>query len=994
LRDLDFTTSTSYRGELGDVAKEWTTDVDGDGRYGWHGLSEFAATLDGNGHSIANMTQKKVSRVGLIYSTTSSAVEIKGLGLIDIDIDASADASKHAGGLISNLGGATTVSSSYVTGTINLSGNNAVVGGLIAMTGESGQATEIDRCHADVVITGNGNAVGGLVGILNNKSRIRHSQAHGRVMGDSDRVGALVGLMHGTVENSYATAQVTGGDKTGGLVGEGSATATIRNSYARGNATGADAVGGLVGLMSGTVEDSYAIGKVVGRGSVGGLVADLSDGNILRSYWATDLSGLNYSGGFSSDYLNYRGVTSAALQTATTTSTKIGAVYYNWNSNNWDFGTTADYPALRYYDDSCGSAEASPDCGKLLLYQRIGLRDLAVIQNVGDTRQRLEFDFDADTLDYMLTIDTTADYLTVVPTATNADADIIVSADGVRISADGLNYDIALGDSDPIIIIEVAAQTTVGREQAIAYKLTVNRRPEIASLEAPTSINEGETMVVNASIHAIGAVDYSWHAGSGDASIRIANILNADQRSGQLAKNENSIALSFAVPTDFVAAADANTDATMILTLSDGTETISEQIMFRIRKRNNGAIHSATPKIVGSAYVIPAADLSSDPDGEGDESGIRYQWQRRYLGVWSDIAGATASSYSLGGIIGDSYRVLTSYTDGQGYAERIVSASVAPIGDDYIDSSNRIVMDLPDFDEATTRYTVANDKDSVNVIVSADSDEQVYVNGTLLSGHTTDIALAVGDNIIEVRWVTDDDETDLYKATVTRRYEPQLKSLSLLGGGDERIFAVSADGYVTATTYTVSFSDTADSITITAAAGVGTTITVVGLEGTRIFNDTVQTSVQLHFGDNIVKVITASADGQTYTYSLMVTRSYKAELTSLNITPISGRPFNFSSQTYSYFVNVADTTEAVRITAAAGVGTTIKITAADGTLHDFGTTADKQFDVAFGSNIINIEVTAASGTSLNYTLNITRPYSRYLQSLALTGIDKVFPRDG
>ena len=251
VRDLDFAASSSYRGELGDLAKEWTTDVDGDGRYGWNGLSEFAATLDGNGHTIANMTQKNVLRGGLIYSTTSSLVEIERLGLIDMDIAASTDPSKYVGGLISRPGDAVTVSLSHVSGTINLGGNNSVVGGLIAMTGESEPATEIDRCRADVAITSNGDTVGGLVGILSDNSRIRHSQVHGTVAGNSDRAGALVGLLHGTVENSYATAQVTGRNKIGGLVGEGTTAATIRNSYAHGDVAGADIVGGLVGVMRG-----------------------------------------------------------------------------------------------------------------------------------------------------------------------------------------------------------------------------------------------------------------------------------------------------------------------------------------------------------------------------------------------------------------------------------------------------------------------------------------------------------------------------------------------------------------------------------------------------------------------------------------------------------------------------------------------------------------------------------------------------------------------
>ncbi|MCJ7576240.1 MAG: hypothetical protein MUO80_06180, partial [Dehalococcoidia bacterium] len=76
----------------------------------------------------------------------------------------------------------------------------------------------------------------------------------------------------GTVSNSYSTANVTGGDTVGGLVGE-NGEGTVSNSYSSGNVIGNNYVGGLVGSNwpLGTVRNSFWDTQTSGQsGSSGG----------------------------------------------------------------------------------------------------------------------------------------------------------------------------------------------------------------------------------------------------------------------------------------------------------------------------------------------------------------------------------------------------------------------------------------------------------------------------------------------------------------------------------------------------------------------------------------------------------------------------------------------------------------------------------------------------------------------------------------------------
>ena len=226
-------------------------------------------------------------------------------------------------------------------------------------------------------------SVGALGGLIT--GTVRASSATGEITTTasgqvSSRVGGLAGDVAGltTIANSYAAVDVTANstapattllsdrDAVGGLLGTifGSGTASAMTAtYATGDVTaqrGGAAAGGLTGLAYlSNVTASYATGTVTGAagGDTGGLIGVIQAGAMVTaSYWDTDTSGINDDG----DDDAPEGKTTVELQTPTAygsaTSTPP-SIYASWNvdvdgengaDDPWDFGTNTQYPMLKH----------------------------------------------------------------------------------------------------------------------------------------------------------------------------------------------------------------------------------------------------------------------------------------------------------------------------------------------------------------------------------------------------------------------------------------------------------------------------------------------------------------------------------------------------------------------------------------------------------------------------------------------------------------------
>ena len=217
--------------------------------------------------------------------------------------------------------------------------------GLFRYVGPSGHIRNVGL--EQVNVTGDLDT-GALVGVL--QGRVEASYATGMVAGQSS-VGGLVGYVDtaGLISTSYAVIDVrrTGGsgDDLGGLAGV--LKGRLQASYARGSVTSTGTAGGLVGAMRGTVEASYATGAVQSSGSNVGGLAGLARGAWAASniYWDTVTSGRTSSAAGD-------GKTTTELQRPT----RYKGIYAHWDldlggspagDDPWDFGRADQYPVLK-----------------------------------------------------------------------------------------------------------------------------------------------------------------------------------------------------------------------------------------------------------------------------------------------------------------------------------------------------------------------------------------------------------------------------------------------------------------------------------------------------------------------------------------------------------------------------------------------------------------------------------------------------------------------
>ena len=182
----------------------------------------------------------------------------------------------------------------------------------------------------DASVSGGGGSVGG-VGILvgRNRGRIVASYIQGgsvTVTSDGAAVGGLTGANYDTIRYAYSTASVSGGNRNYALIG------------------------GLVGVNYGTIDSTYTAGAVSGATTTarsGGLTGDNYYGSIFASY--CDITVTMHTQCVGSGRMSGATATSTSVMQSPTGYTGIYSVWYlSFFSDRWNFGTTSQYPTLKY----------------------------------------------------------------------------------------------------------------------------------------------------------------------------------------------------------------------------------------------------------------------------------------------------------------------------------------------------------------------------------------------------------------------------------------------------------------------------------------------------------------------------------------------------------------------------------------------------------------------------------------------------------------------
>ncbi|MCM3716704.1 hypothetical protein M3202_21945, partial [Alkalihalobacillus oceani] len=214
----------------------------------WEPLPRFDGVLEGNGHTIFNLTiEKNESDVGLFRSVGSDGV-IKNLTLQNVNVKGGEET-----GALTGSGSGTIEGVSVIDGLVS---GEDMTGGIAGSW--SGAMTE---SYSSVDVKG-GTDTGGIIG-------------------------------EGTAadfKKVYATGEVEGENKVGGLIGEARGAIEISDGFSAGNVKGSgDSVGGAVGYLgssSGTprLENVYAVGSVEGKEEVGGIVGYHRRGSIQQVF--------------------------------------------------------------------------------------------------------------------------------------------------------------------------------------------------------------------------------------------------------------------------------------------------------------------------------------------------------------------------------------------------------------------------------------------------------------------------------------------------------------------------------------------------------------------------------------------------------------------------------------------------------------------------------------------------------------------------------------
>ena len=416
MRSLDFNVADSYRDNILDTT--WTTST------GWQPIgsntNRFNSKFEGNGYTISGLYIKADSHLGLFASLHDNG-GIQNVGLLDAEVEGTGDS---IGGLIGFSDGS--IINSYATGAVT---GDSFVGGLVGLNDDDGSVT---NSYATGAVTGS-SGVGGLVG-WSFRGGVTNSYAMGAVTGNSE-VGGLVGDNEGSVTNSYAMGAVTGNSEVGGLVGDNEGSVT--NSYAMGAVTGNSTVGGLVGSNDGGITNSYAMGAITGNSGIGGLVGS-NDGGITNSYWNTQTSGLAISAGGD----GVTSATTAQLQSPTAPGTTTTEVYYGWSSDDWDFGTSSQYPILKKLDGTL----LSPTL-------RYGLSQLRLAKG------HLSPDFISIIPNYTGSVVVDTNTIQLIPIAINANARIHITGRGTQEIASGATSDDIMLNEDGITTITIVVMT-------------------------------------------------------------------------------------------------------------------------------------------------------------------------------------------------------------------------------------------------------------------------------------------------------------------------------------------------------------------------------------------------------------------------------------------------------------------------------------------------------------------------------------------------------
>ncbi|MCC8059876.1 MAG: hypothetical protein LIO81_03405 [Clostridiales bacterium] len=277
--DLDF--SGAYENDYR-IDSTFTGILDGNG----HTISNVSNTVEGSlfasvsGGTIKNLTVEGLtlstastkrlegSMTGLIKETSNNAV-LSHIHIVGVDDADTVEVYAYGGALAGKLV-YTTVTDCSVTNmnieTVAFQNNTLWAGGLIGYA----TTTEIANCYANgIAITATdgsaANGIGGLVGLLTSSCSLKYAYAAGTIETNLQNVGGLVGRSSCNISNVWTKVDIRSvSDVIGGIVGRAASSISVEKALEIGDlytTVDSSAIGRLVGTSgSSSVSTRYTVG--------------------------------------------------------------------------------------------------------------------------------------------------------------------------------------------------------------------------------------------------------------------------------------------------------------------------------------------------------------------------------------------------------------------------------------------------------------------------------------------------------------------------------------------------------------------------------------------------------------------------------------------------------------------------------------------------------------------------------------------------------------
>ncbi len=552
-------------------------------------------------------------------------------------------------------------------------------------------------------LEGNGNTISGLRIVRNQGGQGLFRQLRGSsgIIRNLGLLGVNINIMSsgiaggfagslgiGIIRNSYVKGTIVGNQEIGGFAGND--LGQIINSYANVNIQGRLS-GGLYGRGDARIASSYVTGSVTGL-SVGAILSE-SNSFIENSYAANNLGNIkdNNQTGISNSYARVPSRHNE-LKEPTGPGTSDPELYIGWRTDRWDFGTSEQFPILKYVEDCSNDLQTErtdpPQCGTFLPDQNNGLRDLEIISEV------IELDkvFASEITNYDVSFNDDTPNLTLRLKAYESDSQISVRRHGD--STDyfaGMRSTPDVGDDISLTGTEQTTVTITVREifpvTETRYTLTLINRTLVVSGEIGIkgdgtitdnviSTTEGRSFTLTAPqvSGGIRTPSYEWTVTPENSS----QLLNPNLQ----LSDTTTQTLTVTIPADFIGRNYTSSTVVFTLTVGDGTSSTVRSVVLKVGKTNNDT-WERTPELTADGTKLNATEDIEDSDGNPGENDIGYQWQRKAVDAdeWVDIDGATTKTYTILQLeypITFNYRVGVRYTDRQGYVSDIAYSDPTP----------------------------------------------------------------------------------------------------------------------------------------------------------------------------------------------------------------------------------------------------------------------------------------------------------------------------